>query len=101
MRLQNKVIAITGSGSGLGRECALLYAREGAKIITSDYVAGRAEKVAAEVVAAGGEAFAIHADVRVEADMEALVRSAVDHFGRIDVMHANAGIPEPGFGCTN
>ena len=54
MRLQDKVVAITGSGSGLGRECALLFASEGAKIITSDYVHGRAEKVAGEVVAAGG-----------------------------------------------
>ena len=98
MRLLDKVIAITGSGSGLGRECALLYASEGAKVITSDYIAGRAEKVAAEVVAAGGEAFAVHADVRAEADMERLVRETVDRFGRIDVMHANAGVPEPGFG---
>ena len=98
MRLLDKVIAITGSGSGLGRECALLYASEGAKVITSDYIAGRAEKVAAEVVAAAGEAFAVHADVRAEADMERLVRETVDRFGRIDVMHANAGVPEPGFG---
>lgn len=100
MRLQDRVVAITGSGSGLGRECALLFASEGAKIITSDYVHGRAEKVAGEVVAAGGEAFAIHADVRVEGDMERLVQTAVDHFGRIDIMYANAGIPEPGFGAN-
>ncbi len=100
MRLKDKVVAITGSGSGLGRECALLYASEGAKVVTSDYVAGRAEKVAAEVVAAGGEAIAIHADVRVEADLERLVQATVDEFGRIDVMHANAGIPEPGFGTN-
>ena len=100
MRLQDKVVAITGSGSGLGRECALLFASEGALIITSDYVDGRAEKVAAEVVAAGGEAFSVHADVRVEADMERLTQTAVDHFGRLDVMHANAGIPEPGFGAN-
>ena len=98
MRLQDKVVAITGSGSGLGRECALLFASEGAKIITSDFVHGRAEKVADEVVAAGGEAFGIHADVRVEADMERLVQVTVDRFGRIDIMFANAGIPEPGFG---
>lgn len=99
MRLQDKVVAITGSGSGLGRECALLFASEGAKIVTSDYVHGRAEKVADEIVAAGGEAVGLHADVRVEADMERLVQTAVDHFGRIDIMHANAGVPEPGFGA--
>ncbi len=100
MRLENKIVTITGSGSGLGRECALLFASEGATIVTSDYVAGRAEKVAAEVVAAGGTAVGIHADVRVEADMERLVQTAVDHYGRIDVMHANAGVPEPGFGTN-
>ncbi len=100
MRLHDKVVAITGSGSGLGRECALLFASEGAKVITSDYVHGRAEKVADEVGDAGGEAFAIHADVRVEADMESLVQAAVDHFGRIDIMYANAGVPEPGFGAN-
>ena len=99
MRLQNKVIAITGSGSGLGRECALLFAQEGGRIVTSDVVAGRAENVAKEVEAAGGHAVGIDADVRSEQDMERLVRTAVDTFGRIDVMFANAGIPEPGFGA--
>ena len=99
MRLQDKVIAITGSGSGLGRACALLFAEEGARIVTSDVVAGRAQKVAKEVEAAGGQAAGIDADVRSESDMERLVRTTVDTFGRIDVMFANAGIPEPGFGA--
>ena len=98
MRLQDKVVAITGSGSGLGRESALLFASEGARVVTSDVVPGRAQKVAREVEAAGGQAVAIDADVRREEDMERLVRTTVDAFGRIDVMWANAGIPEPGFG---
>ena len=98
MRLQDKVVAITGSGSGLGRESALLFASEGARIVTSDLVPGRAQKVAAEVQAAGGQAVAVDADVRVEADMASLVAAAVEKFGRLDVMWANAGIPEPGFG---
>ena len=67
MRLRDKVVAITGSGSGLGRECALLFATEGAQVITSDVVQGRAENVAAEITSAGGEAFGVRADVRVEA----------------------------------
>ena len=99
MRLQDKVVAITGSGSGLGREGALLFSSEGAKIVTSDLVRGRAQKVAAEVKAAGGQAVAVDADVRVEADMASLVAAAVENFGRLDVMWANAGIPEPGFGA--
>ena len=56
MRLQDKVIVITGSGSGLGRESALLFASEGATIVTSDVVAGRAQAVAKEVEATGGTA---------------------------------------------
>src|SRR4051794_15743064 len=100
MRLQDKVIAITGSGSGLDRECALLFASQGAKVVTSDVVHGRAQDVARDVIDAGGDAVAIDADVRSEADMDRLVRAAVDGFGRLDVMHANAGIPEPGFGAN-
>ena len=101
MRLQNKIVTITGSGSGLGREGALLFAGEGATIVTSDVVPGRAQKVAKEVEAAGGTAIGIDADVRLEADMERLVRTTVDAFGRIDVMWANAGVPEPGFGAQS
>jgi hypothetical protein len=100
MRLRDRIVAITGSGSGLGRECALLFAEKGAYIVTSDVVSGRAQKVAKEVEAAGGQAVGIDADVRVEADMERLVRTTVDTFGRLDIMYANAGIPEPGFGSN-
>ncbi|MBS9376584.1 SDR family NAD(P)-dependent oxidoreductase [Rhodococcus sp. B50] len=98
MRMKDKVVAITGSGSGLGREGALLFASEGASVIVSDVVPGRAQAVAQEILDQGGAASAVDADVRVEADMDALVSIAVETFGRIDVMWANAGIPEPGFG---
>lgn len=98
MRLQDKVVVITGSGSGLGREGALMFAAEGATVVTSDLVPGRAQTVAKEVEAAGGTAHGMDADVRIEADVERLVGEAVEKFGRIDVMWANAGIPEPGFG---
>ena len=98
MRLSDKVVVITGSGSGLGRDAALLFASEGATIVTSDLVPGRAQAVAKEVEAAGGTAHGLDADVRVEAEVERLVGEAIDNFGRVDVMWANAGIPEPGFG---
>ena len=101
MRLPQKVVVITGSGSGLGREGALLFAAEGATIVTSDIVAGRAQVVAKEIEAAGGTAIAVDADVRREDDMVRLVEEAVDTYGRIDVMWANAGIPEPGFGTQD
>lgn len=98
MRLQDKVIAITGSGSGLGREAALLFASEGAQLLISDVVPGRAKAVADEIVDAGGQAASTDADVREEADMERLVVETVEAYGHIDVMWGNAGIPEPGFG---
>ena len=101
LRLADKVVVITGSGSGLGRESALLFSAEGATIVTSDKVPGRAEAVAKEVEAAGGTATAVDADVRSEADMQRLVDAAVDAYGRIDVMWANAGVPEPGFGMKS
>jgi NAD(P)-dependent dehydrogenase (short-subunit alcohol dehydrogenase family) len=100
MRLEDKVVVITGSGSGLGREGALMFAAEGATVFTSDLVPGRAQAVAKEVEAAGGRAVGIDADVREESDIERLVSTAVSEFGRVDVMWANAGIPEPGFGMT-
>lgn len=98
MRLKDKVIAITGSGSGLGREASLLFATEGATLVVSDVVPGRAQAVAKEIVENGGTAIGIDADVRSEADMDNLVATTVDHYGRIDVMWGNAGVPEPGFG---
>lgn len=100
MRLQDKVVVITGAGSGLGRESALLFATEGARVVVTDLVPARAKKVADEVAAAGGQAVALTADVRVEEDMQAAVRLAVDTWGRLDVMYANAGIPEVGFGTV-
>lgn len=98
MRLEDKVVAITGAGSGLGREGALVFAAEGARVVVSDVVPGRAKAVAKEVEARGGQAIHTDADVRLETDMEQLVNETVAAYGRIDVMWANAGIPEPGFG---
>ncbi|TAM65161.1 SDR family NAD(P)-dependent oxidoreductase [Mycobacterium sp.] len=100
MRLKDKVIAITGSGSGLGRESALLFSSEGATVVTSDVVPGRAKAVAEQILAEGGNATSTDADVRSESDMERLVAETVEAHGRIDVMWANAGIPEPGFGMS-
>ncbi|WP_174183783.1 SDR family NAD(P)-dependent oxidoreductase [Nocardia barduliensis] len=98
MRMKDKVVAITGAGSGLGREGALLFADEGASVVVSDVVPGRAQKVAKEIEVRGGQATALDADVRIEADMKRLVDTTTTSYGRIDVMWANAGIPEPGFG---
>ena len=100
MRLQDKVVVITGAGSGLGRESALLFAREGARVVVTDLSASRAADVAQQVRDAGGEAVGLAADVTVETDMQAAVAAAVDTWGRLDVMYANAGIGEIGFGSV-
>jgi NAD(P)-dependent dehydrogenase (short-subunit alcohol dehydrogenase family) len=92
MRLENKVAVITGAGSGIGRESALLFAREGARVVVADVndEAGRA--VVEELRAAGGEAVYVHADVSKGADAEGMVRAAEESFGRLDVLFNNAGI---------
>jgi NAD(P)-dependent dehydrogenase (short-subunit alcohol dehydrogenase family) len=100
MRLQDKVVVITGAGSGLGRESALLFASEGARVVVTDLIPARCEKVASEVGEAGGQAVALAADVRIEEDMQAAVKLAFSMWGRLDVMYANAGIGEVGFGTV-
>ena len=92
MRLDGKVVLITGAGSGLGRECAFLFASEGACLVLVDISAERVAAVAAEVGERGGDAVPVTADVRVEAEIAAAVDSAVTRYGRLDVMFANAGI---------
>ena len=100
MRMQDKVVVITGAGSGLGRESALLFAEEGAKVVVTDLSPTRADDVAQQIRAVDGEAIGLAADVTVEGDMQAAVAAAVDTWGRLDVMYANAGIGEVGFGSV-
>ena len=91
MRLQGKVVLITGAGSGIGRATALRFAAEGARIVAVD-IAPSNEETVAEVNAAGGEAIAVRADVAVESDVAAAVGRAEAEFGRLDVAFNNAGI---------
>jgi NAD(P)-dependent dehydrogenase (short-subunit alcohol dehydrogenase family) len=93
--LRDKVCVITGAGSGVGRATALLFAQHGAKLILGDVRDVWAKATVDLVEEAGGEAVARHCDVSDEADVKALVQSAVDCFGRLDVMHNNAGIGTP------
>ena len=99
MRLDDKVALITGAGSGLGRESAMLFAHEGASVAVVDIDEQRAKDAVALIDEQGGTAIAITADVSVESDVEAAVAATVSHFGRLDIMFANAGVTVPGRGA--
>ncbi len=94
--LQDRVAIITGSGRGLGRSHALELARHGARVLVNDIGACKpgsaAEGVVREIQAMGGEAFAHDADVTNTAQVEAMVKQAVEKWGRVDILVNNAGI---------
>ena len=96
MRLKDKVAIITGAGSGLGRAAALLFSREGAKVV----VAANREKDGKQTVKlikeASGEAILVQVDVTSAIDVEKAVRTAVEKYGKLDIMFNNAGTPGPG-----
>ena len=92
MRLRDEVALITGAGSGIGKESALLFATEGAAIVAVDVNAGAAEQVALQIVSAGGKAISVRADVSKAADCEAMIAAAEKSFGKLTVLFNNAGI---------
>ncbi len=91
-RLDGKVALITGAGSGIGRAGALLFAEEGAKVAVADYVPMGGQETVRMIKKAGGEAIFIEVDVSKAADVENMVRTTVDTYGRIDILYNNAGI---------
>lgn len=90
-RLPGKVAVVTGAGSGIGAATAVAMAREGAAVVLAGRTAARVEAVAARIAAAGGRALAVPTDVTVEDDVVAVLDRAVAEFGRLDVLHSNAG----------
>jgi 3-hydroxybutyrate dehydrogenase len=92
MRMRDKVAIVTGAASGIGREIAHAYAREGSKVCIADLNLDGAQAVADEIRRAGGEALAVRMDVTQEAAVDAGVAETVRRFGSVDVLVSNAGI---------
>lgn len=90
--LAEKVVVLTGGAEGIGAECALAYAREGATVAILDRNADAAASVAAQ---AGRRSIAVHADVSDGEMVESAMRAILQRFGRIDAVHNNAGIANP------
>lgn len=90
--LEGKVILLTGGADGIGRECALAYAREKAKVAILDRDLLGAQRTAEEL---GSESMVLHADVSDGEAVRAAVESVIKRFGRIDAVHNNAGIANP------
>ena len=98
MRLENKIAIVVGGGQspgetmGNGRATAVLFAREGAKVLVGDNRPDSAEETAAMIRVEGGTAEAIRVDITDEASIEAMVKHCLDLWGRIDVLHNNVGV---------
>ncbi len=91
--VQGKVAIVTGAGSGVGRASALAFAREGAKVVTSDFNDAGGKETVKLLIEAGGEAVYQRCDITDEAQAEALVAKAVSTFGRQDCGYNSAGAP--------
>jgi 3-hydroxybutyrate dehydrogenase len=92
MRLKGKVAFITGAASGIGKEIALVFAREGAKVAVADLNREAAKSTAAELSEAGTQAIGLAVDVTNEEQVEIAVRNTIEAFGGVDVLVSNAGI---------
>lgn len=92
MKLEGKIALITGAGSGLGRQAAQLFSSEGARVAIVDIDADRAEQTLKLVEQQGGDAIAITADVARREQIVAAVAETADHYGKLDIAWANAGV---------
>lgn len=92
MRLKDKVAVITGAGAGIGREAALLFSREGAKVVVVDITTEPGEATVRQIKQNGGEAIFIRADVSKASDVEKLIAETIARYGKLDILYNNAGV---------
>ncbi len=97
MRLENKVAIITGAGSGIGKETALLFAIEGAKVVIADVNEMGGEETVAEIKKMGRDGFFARLDVTSREQSKQMIRNVLEAYGRIDVLINNAGIIQDAF----
>ncbi len=95
--MADKVAVVTGGAGGIGSATARALAREGASVAVLDIDRSGAERVAAEIIQAGGQALAVAADLSLEAGVVEAISAAVDRFGRLDILHNNAALTESDF----
>jgi NAD(P)-dependent dehydrogenase (short-subunit alcohol dehydrogenase family) len=91
-KLENKVAIVTGAASGIGRATALLFAKEGAKVVAADCERGKGQRVADEILERGGDAVFVQTDVSVAHDVKRMINEAVQTYGHLDIIFNNAGI---------
>ncbi len=91
-RLEGKVAIVSGAGSGIGREVALLFAREGARVAVVDCVMETGEETVRRIRESGGEAIFVGADLSRASDAERMVKETLNKYGKLDILSNNVGI---------
>ncbi len=92
MRLQNKIAIITGAGSGIGRGIALAFVKEGAKVVVADWSEEGGKETVEQIRKINGRAVFVKTDVGKTVDIDKMVKTCLDKFGRVDILVNNAGI---------
>jgi len=94
MRLKDKGAIITGAGSGIGKASALIFAKEGASVVVADINEEMGKETTDEILASGGKAIFIKTDISVETDIINMVKTAVESFGKLNILFNVAGYPQ-------